>query len=340
MIKIGGNEFRTLAQPIFVNGKHVREVWANGNLVYPETVRGNTIKIRGHILEGRSFSRPERYLSRYEPWMSGEIAKVNAYTATFSLSASFAAVFQYSQDVGLHEDGITLIPVCGKSFDSENIPTEGHWQYSLPYDMFYPSWNSEDNYMRFNISPICMPFSPLDGSPVPTIPSLKIVRETPGYLRALKIMFRIDMAPIPLSDEYLYTYYSPLNYYHTDQVRPIYNGLFSACNWNGQIIRSENVSTFSVPHPWIENASMSMTLGNQDVNYQYYESAFPSYLTVSLKNLMDHASLISNHHDSTEAILTATINNLVNVPITDVLYIGRAEEAPEWALDVTESDLF
>ena len=55
MIKIGGNEFRTLAQPIFVNGKHVREVWANGNLVYPETVRGNTIKIRGHILEGRSF---------------------------------------------------------------------------------------------------------------------------------------------------------------------------------------------------------------------------------------------------------------------------------------------
>ena len=58
------------------------------------------------------------------------------------------------------------------------------------------------------------------------------------------------------------------------------------------------------------------------------------------QHFMDHASLISNHHDSTEAILTATINNLVNVPITDVLYIGRAEEAPEWALDVTESDLF
>ena len=84
---------------------------------------------------------------------------------------------------------------------------------------------------------------------------------------------------------------------------------------------------------------MSMTLGNQDVNYQYYESAFPSYLTVSLKNLMDHASLISNHHDSTEAILTATINNLVNVPCSCWPRQNRGKR-PEWALDVTESDLF
>ena len=148
MIKIAGKEFRTLAQPIYVNGRHVRQVWANGEMVYPETLHGNTIKIRGHILEGRSYFRPERYLSRYDPWMSGEIAKVNAYTETFSVSASFAAVLRYSQDVGLREDGITLIPVCGKSFESEWIPTEGHWQYSLPCDMFTMWWQYEELYLH------------------------------------------------------------------------------------------------------------------------------------------------------------------------------------------------
>lgn len=334
MIRIGGKEFRTLAQPIFVNGKHVREVWANGIQVYPETLHGNTIKIRGHILEGRSFFRPDRYLTRYEPWMSGEIISVKGYSETFSVSASFVAVLRYSQDVGLHEEGIKLIPVCGKEFNSERIPTEGHGQYSLPYEPFSMWWDSEENYMKMYISKMCMPFSPLDGSPVPTIPTLNIVRQDTGFLRDLRILFRIDMAPLPLSSEYLYTYYSPLSYYHTDRVFPIYSGMFSVCDWNGQIIRS-NETTFTVPHSWVENASMSCSLVHQSPN-----GVFPSYLSVSFKNLMDRATLESNHHDSTEAKIFATINNLVNVPITDVLYIGMEEDAPEWALDVSESDLY
>lgn len=334
MIKIAGKEFRTLAQPIYVNGKHVRQIWANGEMVYPETLHGNTIKIRGHILEGRSYFRPERYLSRYDPWMSGEIAKVNAYTETFSVSASFAAVLRYSQDVGLREDGITLIPVCGKSFESEWIPTEGHWQYSLPYDMFTMWWQSEENYVHLYISPICMPLSPLDGTPVPTIPTLNIACQDTGRLLDMKILFRIDMAPIPLSGEYLYTYYSPLSFYHQDRVLPISNGLFRACDWNGQIIRHEGVSGFSVPSQWSSETSMAVQLG-----YQSSYTAFPAYLSVSFKNLTERAVLISNHHDSTEAKITASVDNLVNIPITDVMFIGRAEEAPEWALDVCESDL-
>ena len=111
MIKIAGKEFRTLAHPIYVDGKHVREVWVNGEMVYPETVRGNTIKIRGHITEGRSYFRPERNITRYEPWMNGEIVRVNSYTETFTVSASFVAVFRYSEDVEASTKSVPIFPV-------------------------------------------------------------------------------------------------------------------------------------------------------------------------------------------------------------------------------------
>ena len=340
MIKIAGKEFRTLAHPIYVDGKHVREVWANGEMVYPETVRGNTIKIRGHITEGRSYFRPERNITRYEPWMNGEIVRVNSYTETFTVSASFVAVFRYSEDVGLHQEGVKLIPVCGTSFTSENVPTEGEGEYVLPYDLFYSSWNEKENYLRLGISPICMPLSPLDGSPVPTIPTLNIVRQEMGNLLDLKILFRIDMAPIPLSGEYYYTYYNPLNFYHTDRTIPIHSGMFSACDWNGRIIRSENYSTVRVPNPWDSDASLVINLGSQNViDNQDSVSPFPSQMSVSLRNIKQRATLISNFLDCNETRIDATINNLVNIPVTDVLYLGMAEDAPDWALDVFESDL-
>ena len=335
MIRIGGNEFRTLAQPIFVNGKHVREVWANGTQVYPETLHGNTIKIKGHIIEGRRFYRPERNFSCYDPWNSGEIEKISAYTETFSVSASFVAVFRYARDVGLREDGINLIPVCGTEFKSVKIPTEVHQQYGLP-DSFYMRWDNEEDYMLLGISPICMPLSPLDGSPVPTVPTINFTDQDTSSLVDYKVLFKINMDPIPLSGEYLYTYYVPLSYYHTSRVLPNYSGMFSACDWNGQIFRIENQKTFTVAHPWIEDASMSCTIHFKPDFYR----TIPSYLSVSFDKITAPGTLISNHHDSSKAIIRASIENLVNIPITDVLYYGMAEEAPEWALDVFESDLY
>ena len=61
MISVGGNSFRTLKQPIFVNGKRVRQVWVDDQMVYPEisypssSSTGSTIydcnliKVRGKI---------------------------------------------------------------------------------------------------------------------------------------------------------------------------------------------------------------------------------------------------------------------------------------------------
>lgn len=40
MIDINGNQFITLADPIYINGRRVREVYANGELVYPSMPAG------------------------------------------------------------------------------------------------------------------------------------------------------------------------------------------------------------------------------------------------------------------------------------------------------------
>ena len=55
MINTGGNDFRTLAQPIFVNGQRVKEVWVDGHMVYPFDVSDfNILKPLYHIVITRA----------------------------------------------------------------------------------------------------------------------------------------------------------------------------------------------------------------------------------------------------------------------------------------------
>ena len=61
MIVVNGHEFETIANPIFVNGKRVSQVWVNGLQVYPGVERQ---KVNRYAM---FFAFPSDIISKYSP---------------------------------------------------------------------------------------------------------------------------------------------------------------------------------------------------------------------------------------------------------------------------------
>jgi hypothetical protein len=60
VISIGGKDYKTLSDPIFVNGKRIKEVYVNDKKVYPET--DNAWE---NYINGEGFYDPTKYIGRH-----------------------------------------------------------------------------------------------------------------------------------------------------------------------------------------------------------------------------------------------------------------------------------
>lgn len=107
MIFIGNNKFRTLEQPIYLkDGRQVKEVWANGTMVYPEELTGNLVKVYGRlnttIRRERSYNLPFSVINLGD-WMGLDTFNgitnygfESSHTEEYHIDVSFAAVLQPS----------------------------------------------------------------------------------------------------------------------------------------------------------------------------------------------------------------------------------------------------
>ena len=82
MIQVNGCEFRTIAQPIYVNRKRVKEVWVDGIMVYPEADMDPVLQYAMYFKFG------SKVLSKYssEP--------VDAYGAYVKFDAGVSGIYR------------------------------------------------------------------------------------------------------------------------------------------------------------------------------------------------------------------------------------------------------
>lgn len=92
-IIVNGNVFRTLAEPLYVNGKHVIEAYANGEKVYPAGPTGDYfMKIRGKTLRHVKAFYPS--FQHREPYIP-ERTEYGASNVEYDFSVSFAALIEW-----------------------------------------------------------------------------------------------------------------------------------------------------------------------------------------------------------------------------------------------------
>ena len=313
MIATGGSEFRTLAQPIFVNGKKVREVWANGRMVYPEIGMGNFVKVRGVLAISKSFTRPQvggllkDIVTGY--LIEGSSTYMPEWNSYFAVKVVFVAIYKYAGgNIDIVDDWLPLTTTRfqGGYFTSRLNPLApgGEDDSSGAIDKTYGKRiTSRYGLVDFRCQVM------YDGIPIPPL----FVEESKGGG---------------------WIFDTPDAYTRADTVPDMPNVL-EATLWNMETFSEMN---HSYPNPMNPEASLRIS---------QHESGgivlAMSGLTVPATKYYYGGSYFYDGYYSlrkTEKV-TVKISSVGNlqVPITEILYQGAESDAPDWAKTITDRDL-
>lgn len=323
MINVNGEEFRTLKDPIFVNGgNRVREVYANGTKVYPEdNVYGNLVKVTGNVsIKDKHTHDP----SETGGYSDGWLILIN-YTGNFdrdvceySFDATFSAIV-------MSEDAYATTDDRRKG---ELILASKHKpEASAVRHVYLPSFY-DGNIMTFNN--FCKPFtSGTNHSPF----GIKVN----GTVVALKVMFHMSHVHMCQNLNYKTSVDSGYSRsYSLREQHPLGNWLSPGPNEYNMISIENVVGTWrqqslgcpgaTILVEW-DGYGVKLRAENYVVNYRtrHYSTGSnfdtmgvsPSYSTDSCKTTFD----------------------LGYIPITKVLYDGPAEDSPAEMRYVSDSDL-
>lgn len=315
MIATGGSEFRTLAQPIFVNGKKVREVWANGHMVYPEVGRDDFVKVRGVLAISKSFTRPQ-VGALFKDTVTGYLIEGSStympeWNSYFAVKVVFVAIYKYrGSNIEIVDDWLPLTTTRyqGGYYTSRLNPLApgGEDDSSGAIDKTYGKRIAS----KFNLEDFrCQVM--YDGIPIPPL----FVEESKGGG---------------------WIFDSPDAYTRADTVPDMPNVL-EATLWNMQTFTGLG----SYPNPMNPKASLRISqhesggivlamsgLTVPATKYYYGGSYFYD----------GYYSLRKTEKVTLEISPIPSIGNL-QVPITEILYQGMESDAPDWAKTITDSDL-
>ena len=313
MISTGGSEFRTLVQPIFVNGKKVREVWANGRMVYPEAGIGNFVKVRGVLAISKSFTRPQSG-AMFKDTVTGYLIEGSStympeWNSYFAVKVVFVAIYKYGgSNIEIVDD---WIPLTTSRY-------EGGY-YTTRLNPLSPGMDEEfDAIDRTYGKRITSRFDLVD----------------------FRCQVLYDGIPIPpvFVEEFksggLIIYDSPDAYARIDTV-PDTPSVLAATMWNSETFTEMN---HSYPNPLYPEASLRI--------YQHESGGIVlamSGLTVPATKIYYSGSYFLEGYYGlwkTERItLKISEVGVLQVPITEILYQGAESEAPDWAKTITDRDL-
>lgn len=327
MIKVNGNTFRTLAEPMYVNGKHVLEAWANGTKVYPETTSGNLIKVKGKAtLICQHFHDGEVHPSSY-----GE-ASCGPYNSFYFVTASFSIV-SYA------ERGITFY----MSEDEIDL----HQYVNTHHGSVYGG--------------VLQAVNPLEGAP--TIKTKPIKYKTDGYIRSVwtECKVKYHISPVPICGPITQKYVAPPGFHATEETDtvfhpdvdgtapnyytyiPVNQTMIGPGEFNDVIFHGEG---------WSQG---SLIKKNSEMYSHGYVEMASGALPESISSYLDYYSITSYgyrypiiwpYRDKTSeemvypTVWADTVSvDYIRIPVTDCLYVGDKDNAPEWAQHVYDTDL-
>lgn len=324
MIKVNGNTFRTLAEPMYVNGKHVLEAWANGTKVYPETEEGNLFKVKGKLNIICQHTHDGQKHSAY----GGACGPCTSY---YSVTASFVLVYYISSGITFFmSDEITDLPQ-----DSVNRHGE---VYNRMLQAFFPT---ED-------API-----------VKNRPILYRIQHNSGAVTT-KVKVKYNISPLPICGPIIHDSVVPPSFYETEESNIIFRPDYYGPDPNYYSYFPVNQT---LPGPTEFNGTIFHSESNDGAAYSVIQSKAHPHGAVSLgmgtlpqsRSYMDYFSIVASDYryplvwpyrdNMTREMVYPTVWPVMNgcslarIPITDCLYIGNKEDAPEWAQNVYDTDL-
>lgn len=388
MIQNNGQIHRTLADPIFVDGKRVREVWANGVQVYPEVTSGRYIKFRGGL--SHTFHRvdPSHTWSGFPDGGGG-----SERTIDWTVSVSFACTISLGESTtgNISWAASSMIPASTAGFVDINVMdfygsggAGGKGGYDTGearnHGFYWGSLQREEavlddgNYFDYTYP---------DGLDMVKALTLNFTKGADDcYPTKTEMIFRVQFSAPELSfDEYLSwsSYGSPCTgfRYHIRPAGPV----TAASAWNGRIFRlgwdaSGRTTTADVPlGASFQNPSGSFGQLNINSAWMHYGKPAPEekysrwsdsyyvgsgmpcgwargwggYMNCMKLSLIDLPYTFditdvyyfyppAGSRPDTTADGTASVTGLI-VPITEIMYLGEKEDAPDWALSLSEDDL-
>lgn len=321
MIKVNGNTFRTLAEPMYVNGKHVLEAWENGTKVYPEVDEGTIVKAKGRVALVCSHSHDgEEHPPPYG-------ATCGPCTSFYSVIASFAIVIKGIQNV-----------TFSVSDTLQNLRQSERENHGTVYGGLLQAVN------------------PLDGAP--TVKTRPILYQKTGqyFSTQVEIKAKYNISPLPVcgpitrrgvvppdfyemeSSETVFQpdYYGPSPDYYT--YIPVNTTMSGPEEFNGEIFHGDGygVTVKSRGHPFGEVCvvPVSNSTGGAILECVYIYADWYRF------------PIIWPYRDNTtREMVYPTVwapskgVALISIPVTDCMYIGDVETAPEWAKTVYDTDL-
>ena len=311
MISTGGSEFRTLVQPIFVNGKKVREVWANGRMVYPEAGIGNFVKVRGVLAISKSFTRPQSG-AMFKDTVTGYLIEGSStympeWNSYFAVKVVFVAIYKYGgSNIEIVDDWIPLTTARYEGGYYTNRLTPLAPGMDEEFDAIDRTYGKRITSRYGLVDFRCQVM--YDGIPIPPL----FVEESKGGG---------------------WIFDTPDAYTRADTVPDMPNVL-EATLWNIQTFTELG----SYPNPMNPKASLKIS---------QHESGgivlAMSGLTVPATKYYYGGSYFYDGYYSlrkTEKV-TVKISSVGNlqVPITEILYQGAESDAPDWAKTITDRDL-
>ena len=314
MIATGGEQFRTLAQPIYVNGKKVKEVWANGNMVYPVISRANYLKVRGRMTISKCYTRPQvggMFKDTVTGYLiSGESSFLPEWVSAYAISVTFIAIYRAKGG---------YLTVSDDWFEV----TSGKYEAT--------NYNGYFN-----------PLAPASEGDLPLHLDSVYGKKIEGEFTVPQFQCSIMSEPIPIPPYYIheskgggFIFDTPDSYSMVETI-PDAPSVLGATMWNGE--RMTQIA-HSYVNPMYPDASLyisSYTTGG--IGISMYG------LTVEATNKYYGGSYFYDGYYSLKKTERTTLNirstGSVRIPVTDILYAGMEEDAPDWAKTISDRDFY
>ena len=316
-----GQTFRTLKDVITVDGATVKEVYADGEKVYPE--EGRLVKVVGNV--SLSSSRPvltsqeARTVAPYSDskyWATGGTSSLS-----YSVSASFVAVITGDEVTVSRKDELK------KQIDDHTVSASGPIEVTFDPIADRASFvcPSAGNYSKTRPYPF----------------GLQIIGET----KTCRALVRFNSSPRALATPWNMRQRTHSVFGSTQEREGTFGAMSSVISpdiseFNGSVICLEKFGSETIRSYGASGAGVTLTLGNKGVNVAGFGYGYSTYMRWGpYKDVNQGTINFFGRSSESYSKVAASHGPSFFIPITGVLYDGTYRDAPDSMRKPSVADL-